>query len=150
MFWQHWARHLGRAAPLQYMACSHMCQTRYTIQWNPFWEATLDRSLDNVNLNINVLISPPDKRPHLLKGHFFDAKGVASQKGFHCRWKVSRSETFIISRILFDSWPISLVLKVSQGRGGVHHPFRTPYNLFFAYLSDFLMHNWVILAIVTE
>ena len=44
----------------------------------------LERPLDNVNLNINVLISTPDKRPPLLKGHFSDAKGVASQEGFHC------------------------------------------------------------------
>ena len=40
----------------------------------------LERPLDNVNLNINVLISTPDERPLLLKG----AKGVASQEGFHC------------------------------------------------------------------
>ena len=46
--------------------------------------APLERPLDYVNLNINVLISTPDKRPPLLKGHFPDAKGVASQEGFHC------------------------------------------------------------------
>ena len=44
----------------------------------------LERPLDNVNLNINVLIFTPDERPPLLKGHFSDAKGVASQEGFHC------------------------------------------------------------------
>ena len=44
----------------------------------------LERPIDNVNLNINVLISTPDERPPLLKGHFSDAKGVASQKEFHC------------------------------------------------------------------
>ena len=44
----------------------------------------LERPLDNVNLNINVLISTPDERPPFLKGHFSDAKGVASQEGFHC------------------------------------------------------------------
>ena len=44
----------------------------------------LERPLDNVNLNINVLISTPDKRPPLLKGHISGAKGVASQEGFHC------------------------------------------------------------------
>ena len=44
----------------------------------------LERPLDDVNLNVNVLISTPDKRPPLLKGHFSDAKGVASQEGFHC------------------------------------------------------------------
>ena len=46
--------------------------------------APLERPLDNVNLNINVLISTPDEGPPLLKGHFSDAKGVASQEGFHC------------------------------------------------------------------
>ena len=44
----------------------------------------LERPLDNVNLNINILISTPDESPPLLKGHFSDAKGVASQKEFHC------------------------------------------------------------------
>ena len=44
----------------------------------------LERPLHNVNLNINVLISTPDERPPLLKGHFSDAKGVVSQEGFHC------------------------------------------------------------------
>ena len=41
----------------------------------------LERPLDNVNLNKNELISTPDKRPPLLKGHFSDAKGVASPEG---------------------------------------------------------------------
>ena len=37
----------------------------------PWAEATpLERPLDNVYLNINVLISTPDERPPLLKGHF--------------------------------------------------------------------------------
>ena len=44
----------------------------------------LERLLVNINLNINVLISTPDKRPPLLKGHFSYAKGVASQEGFYC------------------------------------------------------------------
>ena len=44
----------------------------------------LERPLDNVNLNMNVLISTPDERPPLFKGHFSVAKGVASQEGFHC------------------------------------------------------------------
>ena len=34
----------------------------------------LERPLDNVNLNINVLIFTPDERPPLLKGHFSNAK----------------------------------------------------------------------------
>ena len=45
---------------------------------------SLERPLDTVNLNINVLISTPDERPPLLKGHFSGEKGVASQEGFHC------------------------------------------------------------------
>ena len=44
----------------------------------------LERPLDSVNLNINVLISTPDERPPLLKGHNSGVKGVASQEGFHC------------------------------------------------------------------
>ena len=38
--------------------------------------APLDMPLDNVNLNINELISTPDERPPLLKDHFSGAKGV--------------------------------------------------------------------------
>ena len=34
----------------------------------------LESLLDYVNLNINVLISTPDEKPPLLKGHFSDAK----------------------------------------------------------------------------
>ena len=44
----------------------------------------LERPLDYVNLNINVLFSIPDERPSLLKGHFSGAKGVVSQEGFNC------------------------------------------------------------------
>ena len=44
----------------------------------------LERPLDNVNLNKNVLISNPDKRSPLLIGHISGAKGVESQEGFHC------------------------------------------------------------------
>ena len=43
----------------------------------------LETPLDNVNLNINVMISTPDKRQPLLRGHISGAKGVDSQKGFH-------------------------------------------------------------------
>ena len=45
----------------------------------------LERPLDSVNLNIKVLISTPDERPPLLKGHFSCVKGMVSQEGFHCR-----------------------------------------------------------------
>ena len=51
----------------------------------------LESPLDNVNLNINVLISTPDERPPLLKGNFSDAKEVASQEGFHCTYLHSNS-----------------------------------------------------------
>ena len=44
----------------------------------------LERPLDNVNLNRNVLISTPDKRPTHLKGHISDVKEVASQDRFYC------------------------------------------------------------------
>ena len=55
----------------------------------------LERPLGNVNLNINVLIFTPNKRPPLLKGHFSDAKGVASQDGFHCIYIIySAFQTF--------------------------------------------------------
>ena len=44
----------------------------------------LERPLDAVNLNLNVLISTPDERPSLLKDHFSGVEEVASQEGFHC------------------------------------------------------------------
>ena len=40
--------------------------------------------IDNVNLNMKVLISSPEERPPLLKGHFSGANGVASQEGLNC------------------------------------------------------------------
>ena len=43
--------------------------------------APLERPLDNVNMNINVLISTPEEKPPLLKGHFSDAKGWSHKKG---------------------------------------------------------------------
>ena len=49
--------------------------------------APLERSLDNVNLNMNVFIYTLNKKPPLMKGHFSYAKGVASQEGFHCTIK---------------------------------------------------------------
>ena len=48
----------------------------------------LERPLDNVNLNINVLISTPDERPLLSKGHLSGAKGMVSQEGFHSIWLI--------------------------------------------------------------
>ena len=46
----------------------------------PF-ERPLERPFDNVNLNINVLISTPYQRPALLKGHFSEAKGWPHKRG---------------------------------------------------------------------
>ena len=59
----------------------------------------LERPLNNANLNINVLISTPDERLPLLKGHFSDAKGVTSQEGFHC--KLLLSLTSYVKHIYF-------------------------------------------------
>ena len=39
---------------------------------------SVERPMLHVNLTINVLISTPDERPPLLKGHICWAKGVAS------------------------------------------------------------------------
>ena len=39
----------------------------------------LERPLDNVYPNKNVLIFTPDERPRFLKGDFSDAKEVTSQ-----------------------------------------------------------------------
>ena len=41
------------------------------------------RPLDNVNLNINVLITTPDESPTLLKDHISGAKGMVPQEGVH-------------------------------------------------------------------
>ena len=41
----------------------------------------LERPLDNVNLNINVLIFTPEERPPLLKGHFSGAKRGGLTRG---------------------------------------------------------------------
>ena len=43
--------------------------------------APLERPLDNVNLNINVLISTPDEKPPLLKGNFLMQKGWPHKRG---------------------------------------------------------------------
>ena len=59
----------------------HDSETKYS--GTPFERPPpLEKPLDSVNLN--VLISTPDERPPLLKGHFSRAKGVASKEGFHC------------------------------------------------------------------
>ena len=55
----------------------------------------LKRPLDIVNLSKNVLISSPDKRPPLLKGHISGPKGVAKQEGFHCMLFSLSIECFI-------------------------------------------------------
>ena len=43
--------------------------------------ALLGRPLDNVNININALISIPDQRPPLLKGQVSDAKDCPQKRG---------------------------------------------------------------------
>ena len=43
--------------------------------------APLETPLDNINLNINVLISTPDEKPPLLKGHFLMRKGCPHKRG---------------------------------------------------------------------
>ena len=61
------------------------CTVEILLRGHPDKRPTpLERPLDNVNLNINVLMSTPDEWPPLLKGHISAAKGVASQEGFHC------------------------------------------------------------------
>ena len=78
----------------------------------------LERPLDNVNLNINVIISTPDERPPLFKGHFLCAKGVASQEGFHCNSLLYDDfcgvETiivkFIVSYLIYNHMRISIVI----------------------------------------
>ena len=71
------------------------------LRGHPDWRPPpLERPLDNVNLNINVLISTPDERTSLLKGHFSDAKWVASQEGFHYIYHdVNMFQKMKISRI---------------------------------------------------
>ena len=43
-----------------------------------------ERPHDYENLNQHVLISTPDERPPLLKGHISGTNVEASQEGFHC------------------------------------------------------------------
>ena len=56
----------------------------------------LEMPLDTVNLNITVLISNPDERPSLLKDHFSESKGVASQEGFHCSYTKSGDKNQVV------------------------------------------------------
>ena len=62
----------------------------------------LERPLDNANLNIHILISTPDERPPLLKDHCSDAKGVASQEGFHCTANRKHLEVLLLCIYFFD------------------------------------------------
>ena len=57
------------------------CTVEPLLRGHPFERPPpLDRPLDYINLNINVLISTPDERPPLLKGHSVGAKEVVSPK----------------------------------------------------------------------
>ena len=70
---------------MMYLDACHTCTAEPLLRGHPDERPPpLERPLDNVNLNINVLISTPDERSPLLKGHFSHAKAVASQEGFHC------------------------------------------------------------------
>ena len=64
----------------------------------------LERPLHNENLNINVLISTPDERPSLLKGHFSDAKRWPHKRGFTVLIFIYPLECFfsIAGRIALD------------------------------------------------
>ena len=62
----------------------------------------LKRPFDNVNLNINVLISTPDERLPLMKGHFSEAKGVASQEGFYCMYIYHKNTLIISNQMVFN------------------------------------------------
>ena len=77
--------------------CVHMITVKPLLRGHPDERPPpLERPLDNVNLNINVLISTPGERSPLLKGHFSDTKGAASQEGFHC---ISNIYTYIHTNI---------------------------------------------------
>ena len=66
--------------PLVCMGSKSLSHQTWYYSGTPFLRPPpLERPLDNVYLNMNVLISTPDERPPLLKGHFSDAKGVALQ-----------------------------------------------------------------------
>ena len=57
----------------------------------------LERPLDNINLNMNVLISTSDKRPPLLKGHISGTKEVASHGGgVHSICNLLKNSTILI------------------------------------------------------
>ena len=81
-----------------------------------------ERPLSNVNLNINVLVTTPNERPPLLDGHFSDAKGVASQKGFHCigisskQFKLQLLERTKTSHRLYEGSKTRLIISCTQRR----------------------------------
>ena len=75
----------------------------------------LERPLNYVNLNINVLISTPDGRPPLLKGHFSGAKGVASQEGVPL-YSVTRDNWFriVMHELLCASLSVTMTFSFSD------------------------------------
>ena len=74
--------------PLFWLWDEIKCTSPLTHTVEPLLRGQLDKRppflewpVDNVNLNINVLISTSDERSPLLKGHFSDAKGWPHKRG---------------------------------------------------------------------
>ena len=58
----------------------------------PWWEATPSgKATWQCKSKHKCIDFYPWREATLLKGHFSDAKGVASQEGFHCRWSCEAS-----------------------------------------------------------
>ena len=100
----------------------------------------LERPLDTVNLNINVLISTPDKRPPLLKGHFSDANGSASQEGFHSRTYSSTLISLLFSRYHSFNWNLWInnkEIRVYQGSQII----RKYFNIYVKYFDKIAINH---------
>ena len=72
---------------------------------------SMERPLGYVNIGKKVLISSPNKRPPLLKGHFSSAKMVASLEGFHCTVLNSHVNT-----VMYTSTPWVVDYEVKAAR----------------------------------
>ena len=71
----------------------------------------LERPLDNVNLNINVLISTLNERPPLLKDHFLVQKRWPHKRGSTVQAFVSLTSDIISSQCLLVA--LVLLIKLS-------------------------------------
>ena len=110
----------------------HLCKKIINlaeVQWNRLLEANLSgKATTQCKSNTNALISTPEKRPPLLKGHISAAKGVASQEEFHCKpVHMSCAHTFTISSIDLIIW-----------RGAVSHSKRDSLSSISDNQSDIL------------